>query len=92
MTRNQFYEELAVTGGQFNFRTAMHEGMIGISPNSLVIWVDNIGFGESKIDDEPMCFGEFQSIGELLDSFKVDGKLFSESVLPEIDKLYRLLT
>ena len=57
MTRNQFYEELAVTGGQFNFRTAMYEGMIGISPNSLVIWVDNIGFGESNIDDEPMCFG-----------------------------------
>ena len=92
MTQNQFYKELAVQGGQFDFRTAQYEGMIGISPDSVVIWVDNIGFGEEKADNEPMHYGEFKNVGELLEHFKVDGRLFVESVLPEIDILCRLLT
>jgi len=88
MTRDRFKSELSIRGGQFDFQTDRHEGMIGINPSSIVIWVDDI----SADGDEPKYIGEFKDVDELLEEFKVDGESFATNVLPKIIKLNMLLT
>lgn len=88
MTKDQFKSVLSVSGGQFYFQTDRHEGMIGISPASVVIWVDDIGTDR----DEPKHIGEFNNVSDLLDEFEVDGESFVENILPEITKLNMLRT
>lgn len=88
MTKNHFKSVLNVSGGQFNFQTDKHEGMIGISPASVVIWVDDIG----AEGEEPKNIGEFKSISELLEKFKVDGEDFVVNILPQITELSMLKT
>jgi hypothetical protein len=88
MTKNHFKSILNVSGGQFYFRTDKHEGMIGISPASVVIWVDDI----DADGDEPKNIGEFKSVNELLEKFDLDGNLFVADVLPQITKLNMLRT
>lgn len=94
MTKSQLKTMLNVIGGQFVFATNRHEGMIGVSPAGVVIWVDDAGFGTPKNsrddDSEPRNAGEYRSIDEMLSNFKVDGKLFVEAVLPEIEELNRI--
>lgn len=88
MTKDQFKSILSVSGGQFTFQTDRYEGMIGISPASVVIWVDDIG----SDSDEPKHIGEFNNVSDLLDEFKLDGESFVVNILPKITKLNMLLT
>ena len=86
MTKEKFKKVLDVQGGQFEFETDQNEGMIGISPSQVVIWVDDLGFCEG----EPEYIGYYRSVDELLEKFKVNGKPFAETLLPEIGKLHRI--
>lgn len=95
MTKNYFENTLNVYGGQFTFFTNQYEGMIGVSPSRVVIWVDDKGFGELNGDDEdlePRNIGVFESVNELLLKFKVDGKPFIEFLLPDIKELNQIYT
>ena len=88
MTKDHFKSILDISGGQFDFQTDKHEGMIGISPASVVIWVDDI----DADGDEPKYIGEYKNVNELLEKFNVDGKPFVVNVLPQITKLNMLRT
>lgn len=88
MTKDQFKSVLSVSGGQFTFQTDRYEGMIGISPASVVIWVDDIGSNR----DEPKHIGEFTNVSDLLEKFKIDGEPFVVNILPKITKLNMLRT
>lgn len=88
MTKNHFKSALSVSGGQFEFQTDKHEGMIGISPASVVIWVDDI----DADGDEPKNIGEFKSVNELLEKFNVDGESFVATILPEIVEINMIRT
>ena len=88
MTKDQLKSVLDVDGGQFDFQTDNHEGMIGISPASVVIWVDDI----DADGEEPKNIGQFKSVTELLEQFKVDGEPFVVNILPHIKKLNMLTT
>jgi hypothetical protein len=88
MTKNHFKSTLNVSGGQFDFQTDKHEGMIGISPASVVIWVDDIDADR----DEPKNIGEFKNIDELLEKFNVDGEPFVVTILPKITELNMIRT
>lgn len=96
MTNEQFRSAINVTGGQFDFETDKYEGMVGVSHSSVVIWVDDIGYskpsGDTDDGTEPRNIGYYKSSDDLLEQFKVDGILFSDSVLPEIKELVRILT
>jgi len=92
MTKNQFINALSVVGGQFVFANNKYEGMIGVSMSGVVIWVDDKGFGDLPGNLEPRNIGEFNSVGELLTDFKVDGKYFANDVLPEISELLQICT
>ena len=52
MKRDDFKNALARTGGQFVFYTDTHEGMIGITPSRIVIWVDYLGFSKIANEDD----------------------------------------
>lgn len=88
MTKNHFKSVLNVSGGQFVFQTDKHEGMIGISPASVVIWVDDIGAD----GEEQKNIGEFKSVNELLEKFNVDGEPFAVIILPKITELNMIRT
>lgn len=95
MTKEQFKSKFNISGGQFVFNTDKHEGMIGISPLKVFIWVDVRGWANKpNVNDdlEPSNIGEFETVDELLSSFKVGEKLFSEFVLPNINKLNQIYT
>jgi len=92
MTKDQFEEKLCINGGQFEFNTNIYEGMIGITPSKIVIWVDKVGYSNSENEDEPKYIGEFESVEELLDTFMVADKSFAKSVLPEIASLIPILS
>ena len=88
MTKDQFKIALSVSGGQFTFQADRYEGMIGITPANVVIWVDDIG----SDSDEPKNIGEFNSVSDLLEKFNVDGESFVASILPRIKSLNMLRT
>ena len=88
MTKDHFKSLLNVSGGQFAFQTDRHEGMIGISPASVVVWVDDI----DADGDEPKYIGEYKSVNELLEKFKVDDEHFVANILPKITNLNMLKT
>lgn len=92
MTNDLFKELLNISGGQFEFYTDKHEGMIGLSPSQIMIWVDDLGFGKITDDVEPKNIGYYNSIDDLLKTFKVDNELFADNVLPQITSLIRLLS
>lgn len=81
-------------GGTFNFFTEQYEGFIFWMKGSrrLVIWVDDKGFSssENSSDAKPKSIGEFQSIEEMLETFKVDGTLFAKAILPNVEKLNQI--
>lgn len=88
MTKDRIKEILNISGGQLDFRTGKHEGMFGISPNKIVVWVDDVGFSDSENDNaEPKNIGEFATVEEMLAQFRVDGELFADVVLPEIKEI-----
>lgn len=88
MTKDQFKSILNVSGGQFNFQADRYEGMIGISPANVVIWVDDIDTDR----EEPKNIGEFKSVSDLLEKFNVDGESFVVNILPKITNLKMLRT
>lgn len=90
MTKEKFINTLDVTGGSFVFETDIYEGFIGVSPNGIVIWVDDVGFGGLEGRDEPRNIGEYADTSELLSGFVVDGIGFREKVLPAIDNLRQM--
>lgn len=94
MTKETLKDILSGAGGQFVFSTDQHEGMIGITPASVVIWVDKIGYNNAEAEDEaePQNAGKFKNVDELLEAFKVDSVLFSEKILPQVETLNRILT
>lgn len=92
MTKDRFREALNINGGQFDFFTEKHEGMIGVSPTKIVIWVDGTGYSKKAEETEPKNIGEYESVDELLGNFRVDGGIFADNVLPEITKLNKLLS
>ena len=83
---------LSIGGGQFDFFTDKHEGMIGVDPSKIVIWVDEKGFSVSPGEGEPKNYGEFKTIDDLFSGFMVDGLPFVDAVLPDIPKLIQLYT
>ena len=97
MKKEQFIERLngnLNVGGTFNFFTERYEGFIFWMKGSkrLVSWVDDKGFSssENSSDAKPKNIGEFQSIEEMLETFKVDGTLFAKEVLPNVEKLNQI--
>ena len=58
------------------------------------VWVDDKGYSTSESsesdDGAPRNIGLFCSVQEMLEQFRVDGTLFSESVLPDIKNLEQL--
>ena len=90
MTKEQLEATLNVSGGQFMFSTKKQEGMIGVCPSYIFIWVDDKE--GSDLTAEPKNVGEFETIREMLEQFVVNGQPFSESVLPDIEKLEQLYT
>ena len=96
MTKEQLAKTLNVSGGQFRYFTETKEGMISMCPENVFAWVDDKGYSTSESnegeDDEPKNMGLFESVQEMLEQFKVDGALFSESVLPNIEELKRIYT
>ena len=87
MTKEEFKKVLDVQGGQFDFQIGRYEGMIGISPSQVVIWVDDSDFCKG----EPEFIGYYRSVDELLEKFQVKGQLFAETLLPKIGKLHRIV-
>ena len=94
MTNEQITKALDVSGGQFRFFTETQEGMISLCPEQVFVWVADRGYSTSESnegeDDGPSNIGLFGSVQEMLEQFKVDGALFSESVLPDIKELEQL--
>ena len=88
MTKKQFESVLDVQGGQFEFRTDRYEGMVGVSPSAVVIWVDYLNVN----GHEPKYVGSYGSIRELLEAFYVEGQAFATAILPEISGLNLLIT
>ena len=70
--------------------------MIGVCQAKVFIWVDDKGRGNPENrgngNDGPRNIGFFGSVQEMLEQFMVDGVLFSESVLPNIEELERIYT
>lgn len=94
MNREQFKKTVDVVGGQFTFETEKYEGMIGVTPARIVIWVDDRGFSSQSVEDdesEPKNVGEFKNADDLLETFAVDGMKF-ELLLPEIKSLSVMMT
>ena len=85
-----------VSGGRFRLSTKTQEGMIGVCQAKVFIWVDDKGRGNPENrgngNDGPRNIGFFGSVQEMLEQFMVDGVLFSESVLPDIEELKRIYT
>lgn len=96
MTKEQIKKTLNVSGGQFRLSTKTQEGMIGVCPANVFIWVDDKGSGNPEnrgnSNKGPKNVGIFESVQEMLEQFKVNGVLFSESVLPDIEKLEPIYT
>ena len=96
MTKEQIQKTLNVSGGRFRLSTKTQEGMIGVCQAKVFIWVDDKGRGNPENrgngNDGPRNVGFFESVQEMLEQFKVDGTLFSESVLPNIVELKRIYT
>ena len=90
MKVEQFEQKLRVNGGQFYFSTNKHEGMIGVSPSKVLIWVDAIGFSEGGGESIPRNVGEYECVDELLKVFFVDGEKFVDSILPKIESLSKI--
>ena len=94
MTKEQLAKMLDVSGGQFRFFTETKEGMISLCPKNVCAWVDDKGYSTSESnerdDDGPRNTGLFGTVQEMLEQFRVDGALFSESVLPDIKELEQL--
>lgn len=90
MTKDRIKEILSISGGQFDYRTGKYEGMLGVSPNSIVVWADDVGFSNATNDNddaEPRNVGEFATVDEMLAQFRVDGELFADVVLPDIKEV-----
>ena len=87
MTKEEFKSVLDVQGGQFDFQIGRYEGMVGITPSQVVIWVDDTDFYKG----EPEYIGYYRSVDELLEKFRVKGKPFAETLLPEISELHRIV-
>ena len=96
MTKEQIKRILNVSGGRFRLSTKTQEGMIGVCPENVFIWVDDKGRGNPENrgngNDGPRNIGFFGSVQEMLEQFMVDGVLFSESVLPDREELKRIYT
>lgn len=93
MTKDQLNNSLkgsANIGGTFEFSTSKYEGMIFSVENEVFIWVDDIGFSKSPIDAEPRNVGEYKTIDEMLDNFKVDNEMFANTVLQDISELKQI--
>ena len=94
MTKEQIKKTLNVSGGRFRLSTKTQEGMIGVCPENVFIWVDDKGRGNPENrgngNDGPRNIGLFGSVQEMLEQFRVDGAFFSESVLPDITDLEHL--
>ena len=94
MTKEQLAKTLNVSGGQFGF-TETKEGMISMCPENVFAWVDDKGYSTSESNEGEGVGrteerGLFESVQEMLEQFKVDGALFAESVLPNIEELKRI--
>ena len=85
MTKEQIAKTLDVSGGQFRFFTETQD---------VFIWVHDKGYSTSESsesdNDRPRNIGLFCSVQEMLEQFKVDGTLFSESALPDIKNLEQI--
>ncbi len=96
MTKEEIKKTLHVSGGRFRLSTKTQEGMIGVCQAKVFIWVDDKGRGNPENrgngNDGPRNIGFFGSVQEMLEQFMVDGVLFSESVLPNIEELERIYT
>lgn len=96
MTKEEIKKTLHVSGGRFRLSTKTQEGMIGVCQAKVFIWVDDKGRGNPENrgngNDGPRNIGFFGSVQEMLEQFMVDGVLFSESVLPDIEELKRIYT
>lgn len=94
MTKAQIAKTPDVSGGQFRFFTETLEGMISLCPENVFIWVDDKAYSTSESSesdcDGPRNIGLFCSVQEMLEQFKVDGALFSESVLLDIKNLEQI--
>ena len=94
MTKEEIKKTLHVSGGRFRLSTKTQEGMIGVCQAKVFIWVDDKGRGNPENrgngNDGPRNIGFFGPVQEMLEQFKVDGVLFSESVLPDIEELEQL--
>lgn len=77
------------------FKTKKKEGLISTGLENIFIWVDEKGFSNSLNNDdeaqEPRNVGEYKNADEMLKSFKVDGELFADVVLPYIHELSHVL-
>ena len=96
MTKEEIKKSLHVSGGRFRLSTKTQEGMIGVCQAKVFIWVDDKGRGNPENrgngNHGPRNIGFFGSVQEMLEQFMVDGVLFSESVLPNIEELERIYT
>ena len=94
MTREDFLKTIK-TPGTFMFKTDKKEGLVSTGLEDAFIWVDERGFSDPSVDigkgREPRNMGVYENTDEMLRLFRVDGELFAEAVLPQIQELSQIL-